>query len=192
MESQVKRLRGQLNEAQYKLEMSENVSSEELIDVIDLDPSNKRYDRYKKMLKDLYGIDYVEPKIRYKKETKLIKKYDNTKFSAKTKKGININVIVEKVPNLDRSLRITIYDESGDSIGGAGFGIDITNKKIRIGGAFVKPNMRRKGVYSIIADYIQKIAKENKLKIVDSGRSDDARAFWKNRSEMSLEYKAIK
>jgi hypothetical protein len=27
---------------------------------------------------------------------------------------------------------------------------------------------------------------------VDSGRSDDARAFWKNRSEMSLEYKAIK
>jgi adenylyl- and sulfurtransferase ThiI len=159
----------------------ENFSSEDLIDIIDIDPSNKRYDKYKNMLKDLYGIDYVEPKIRYKEELKIIKKYDNTAFETKTSKGINVNVVVKKIPNLVKSIGIKVYDESGDIIGRAGFSIDMTNKTIRIGGVTVKSYMRRKGVYSVIVDYIQKIAKENKLKILDAGRSDDAKAFWKNR-----------
>ena len=177
------------NEMEMK-ELSENVSAEQLIDIIDLDPSNKRYDKYKKMLKDLHDIDYVEPKIRYKKEVAIIKKYDNTKFNTKTNKGIDVTVVVKKIPNLIKSLSVEAYDELGNIVGRAGFSIDGVSKTIRIGGATVNSSMRRKGIYSTIVDYIQKVARENKLKIVDqrpgskySGRSADAIAFWKNRME---------
>ncbi|MCP4520992.1 MAG: GNAT family N-acetyltransferase [Cytophagales bacterium] len=156
------------------------VSVEDLIDIIDMDHNNPRYDKYKKILKDEHDIDYVEPKIRYKQENKLIDKY-TTHFKAKTKKGETLSVNVHKTSNLEKSLSIEVFDENGNPVGRAGFEIDTINKTIRIGGAIVEPNMRRKGVYSVIVDFIQKIAKENKLKILDIGRSDDAKAFWKNR-----------
>lgn len=159
----------------------ENISSEDLIDIIDMNPKNPRNDRYIKMLKDLHNIDYVEPKIRFQKEIKVINKYDNTAFDTKTNKGIEVNVVVEKQPTLDKTLQITVYDEFGNTAGRAGFEIDMNNKSIRIGGAMVEPSMRRKGIYSVIVDFIQKVAKENKLKILDIGRSDDAKAFWKSR-----------
>jgi hypothetical protein len=49
--------------------------------------------------------------------------------------------------------------------------------------------MRRKGVYSSIINEIEKISKENNLKMQETGRSQDAQNFWKSRNNSNIRYK---
>jgi len=151
------------------------------IDVIDLDPDNPKYNKYKELLKTKYGHSYISPKERYTKEEEIIQKYDGVKYSTTTPKGFEMIVSAEKNPNVDRSVVVMAYDKESQKIGVVGFSIDAITKNIRIGGAYVEPDYRRKGVYGRLVDFVEKVAKENNLTIADGGRSDDAKAFWKNR-----------
>jgi hypothetical protein len=160
----------------------------QLIDIIDIDPSNEKYSKYKLILKEKYNIDYVEPSIRYKKENDLLEKYFGIK-KVKTNKGLGISIHLFKTPNLDKSITVDVFDNSLNKIASAGVGIDLQSKTIRVGGVMVNDNMRRKGVYSSIINEIEKISKENNLKMQETGRSQDAQNFWKSRNNSNIRYK---
>jgi len=172
------------------LEDGGSVSEEaqQLIDIIDIDPSNERYSKYIPILKEKYQIDYVEPSVRYKKDNDLVEKYIGIK-KLTTNKGVDITMDIVKTPNIDGSLTMTVFDDSGNQIASAGYGIDLTSKTIRVGGVQVVEYMRRKGVYSAMMDEIENISKENNLKMQEKGRSQDAQDFWESRkkSDESLE-----
>jgi hypothetical protein len=154
--------------------------SQQLIDIIDTDPSLEKFDKYKKELKEKYNIDYVEPNIRYENENNIIESFTGL-TNKTTNKGIPITLDVEKTKGINRSATVFIYDKNGESIGKVGLNID--NGNLRIGGAEIKESERRKGVYSEVYSHIEDFAKKNDLKIIDSGKSESAKEFHKNRNE---------
>jgi hypothetical protein len=164
-----------------------NEEAQQLIDIIDINPSNEKYAKYKSALKEKYNIDYVEPSIRYKKENDLLEKYFGVK-KVKTNKGLDISIHLFKTPNLDKSITLEVFDDSLNNIARAGVGIDLQSKTIRVGGVIVNDNMRRKGVYSSIINEIEKISKENNLKMQETGRSQDAQNFWKSRNNPDIRF----
>jgi hypothetical protein len=165
-----------------------NEYAQQLIDIVDINPSNEKYAKYKSVLKEKYNIDYVEPSIRYKKENDLLNKYFGVK-KVKTNKGLDISIHLFKTPNLDKSITLDVFDDSLNKIASAGVGIDLHSKTIRVGGVMVNDNMRRKGVYSSMINEIEKISKENNLKMQETGRSQDAQNFWKSRNNPDIRYK---
>jgi hypothetical protein len=165
-----------------------NEEAQQLIDIIDINPSNEKYAKCKSVLKEKYNIDYVEPSIRYKKENDLLEKYFGIK-KVKTNKGLDVSIHLFKTPNLDKSITLEVFDDSLNNIARAGVGIDLQSKTIRVGGVMVNDNMRRKGVYSSIINEIEKISKENNLKMQETGRSQDAQNFWKSRNNPDIRYK---
>ena len=175
------------NNIKYKDGGQLNEEAQQLIDIIDINPSNERYAKYKSVLKEKYNIDYVEPSVRYKKENDLLEKYFGIK-KVKTNKGLDISIHLFKTPNLDKSITLDVFDDSLNNIASAGVGIDLQSKTIRVGGVMVKDNMQRKGVYSSMMNEIEKISKENNLKMQETGRSQDAQNFWKSRNNPDIRY----
>ena len=172
-----------LNEVNSKQEIeNKEPGISDYIDIIDLDPSNPSYEKYKEILKLKYNVDYQPPSERYQRENDIISNYKGKGYITTTDKGLEISISAFKTPNIERRLTVQAATEDMTSVGRVGFGIDLTAKTIRIGGAQVNSEYRRQGVYSKLVDFVEKVANENGLQIIDSGKSDDAKAFWDNRN----------
>lgn len=148
---------------------------------MNLDKQN--VERYIKTLKDKYNYEYVRPEIRFQDDIKIINEIINKKYKAKTTKGFEFTFETRKPDNKDltRSVWIDIFTLQNDLIGKVGFSINKMNKSIIIGGAQVNEIYRRRGIYTVIVDFIEDIANKYNLNIKEGSRSSDARAFWNNR-----------
>jgi len=159
---------------------------QQYIDVIDLDPNNPKYDKYKTILKNDYNVDYINPEIRNRDEIKTINSLSNIKYKTKTNKGLDIEIISNKTPNLLTSLTL-IAKHNNTVVGNLGFNINLSDKTIRIGGAKVDDAFTRQGIYSELITFVENVAKQYGLKLIETGRSDDAQKFWNNRNINELE-----
>jgi GNAT superfamily N-acetyltransferase len=168
-----------LNEDNNNNQKEQDIQS--LVDIIDNNPNSPKIDMYKNTLKDKYNYTYVEPEIRFKKDIEIVNKESNKKYTTVTDKNLKISFITKSKKDLPRTIGITIYNENNERIGGAGFNINSFEKSIIIGGVIVYEEYRRKGIYTKIVDYIEKIANKYNLKIIEGSRSKDAREFWQNR-----------
>lgn len=139
-------------------------------------------DNYKDNLKNKYNYEYVKPEIRYKKDIEIVSNLINKKYNTSTNKGLKFYFITKPVDDLLRTVQVEIYNMDNDFIGKVGFKINNQEKSIIIGGAEVKEEYRRKGIYTRIVDYIENIGNKYNLKIKEGSRSSDARAFWNDRN----------
>ena len=174
---------GKMINTSFKQFLKENYSdsnndlAQQYIDIIDMDSKNPKYDKYKKILKDNFGIEYVSPEERYSSEIEFIESIDNVDFETTTSKGLPLRIVSNKVPNLLKTLHLKAYNE-GMLIASLGFNVDLENNTLRIGGAEVKEEYRRQGVYTEMIKIVLDICKDNNLELIESGRSEDAKNFW--------------
>ena len=158
----------------------QNQDAQQYIDIIDLNPDDPKYSKYIDVLRNKYGVEYQRPEIRYSEDMEFINGVADINKDIRTTGGLELNISTEKISGLPRSLQV-VAKLNGNTVGRAGFGVDINNNELRIGGAQVMPEYQRQGVYSAIVDVIEEIAEKRGLKILETGRSNDAQQFWKNR-----------
>lgn len=152
----------------------------DMLDALNYHPNNPKKERLKKyadILLNKYGIKYEPESVRYAKENEVLDKYVGERYIT-TDKGLELVLDIYK-RNIERTLGIDAYN-NGNYVGGLGFSIDLRKGQLRVGGASVKEEYQRKGVYRAMIDFLVKIANDNNLKFYRYGRSDMAQAFWKN------------
>ena len=156
------------------------VQVQQYIDIIDLDPDNPKYNKYIDVLKQKFDVDYVTPEVRNKAEIDVIDNIDGMNIDTVTKKGLPINIKSNKTEGLLTSLTLITTNNNNDVIAHLGFSIDLKIKQLRIGGAKVRDEYQRQGVYTEMIKIVVDVAKQNGLSISEGGRSSDAQEFWKN------------
>jgi hypothetical protein len=152
----------------------------QLIDIIDLDPDDIKYDKYKDILKTKYNIDYIRPEIRNKELIDFVSKIKYRKSGVTDK---NLPIEIEVHPNEFNHIEIKTR-HNGKLISRVMSTVNLKDKTIDINNALVYPMYRRKGVYSFIVNEVKNIANKYGLEFIerkDTGRSEDAINFWKNR-----------
>lgn len=152
---------------------------QQYIDIIDMD--SEKYAKYIPILKSKYGVDYVPASERYNKDIEAVNKLANKTIKSVTKNGKEITLTTEKVKDLERSIQIEGFMD-GELVGRVGFNINIAEKSLMIGGAKVIEKYQRQGIYTVFVDYIQSVCDDLGLSIVEGGRSQSAKDFWKNRN----------
>lgn len=178
--------RNKINVKKFETFTVENTSikdKEEIqqyIDVIDLDPDNSKYKKYIDILKKKFNIIYEPPTVRFEKEIALVDKLSNINSTVETNKGLTVNILSKKTPNLLSSITLeAIYENK--TIGKVGFNINMEDNTLRIGGAEIDKEYRRKGIYTEMVNIILEICEIYNLELIETGRSEDAAMFWKNK-----------
>lgn len=162
--------------------LNENAEDiQELTDIIDLNIDNNKSAFYKKILKDRYGVDYVEPNIRNKELIDFVSKIRYKKSGITNK---NLPITIEVYPNEYNGIEIMALSENNKPLARSVANVNLKEKTLDISNSLVYGGNRRLGIYSFIVDEFYSIAKRFGLRVIEKksvGRSQDAKEFWKSR-----------
>jgi 3'-phosphoadenosine 5'-phosphosulfate sulfotransferase (PAPS reductase)/FAD synthetase len=133
--------------------------------------------KYQDKIYDKYGFSYSPAD--YTKEHNLLLESAGT-YGATTDKGVKIEMYLHTLPNVGSNHAQINVNIRAKIVASVSFSIDLKAKEIIIGGAFVDPDYKRKGIYSSVIQLIYSIVNDQDMKFKPMGRSDQAKAFWES------------